>query len=193
MKSGEKNGKGQGKLGFNPRDILEKMRKDYWEGLAKPPADESIVTFLALAFEIEGQVYAVRVETVREVIKVPPWISKVPRSPRHLLGIMNLRGQIIPVLHMRTDTAGRPIDRGRIVVFKNEGQDIGLYADRIVALPDINCAEIQKPHGIAGPVPEEIIEGQVEIPDEHSGRSKIASILNAAAFLQCPAFEFRES
>ncbi len=182
-----------GGTGFNPQEILQKMRKDYWEGLARPPSEAHGATFLALTFEVEGQVYAVRVDSVREVIKVPPWISKVPRSPKHLLGIMNLRGQIIPVLDIRESARSRVGEKGRIVVFRGEGQDIGLYADRVVGLPEITVSEVQKPRGLAGPLPAEVIEGQVEVLDEESGRKRIANLVGAAAMIRSPAFEFREA
>jgi len=177
---------------FDPKEILEKMRQDYWEQLGRPPAVEEGESLPALTFLVEGQVYAVRVEAVREVIKVPPWITRVPRSPRHVMGIFNLRGQIVPVLDIRQDPRGRPVETGQIVVLKNPGQDVGLYVDKVQGLPEIRMADVQKPQALTGPLTDDMILGQLEILDEETGKRKIAVLIDPAAFLRSDAFSFSE-
>jgi purine-binding chemotaxis protein CheW len=177
---------------FEPERIIARMRKDYWESLARPPVEETAETVSVLTFEVEGQIYAVRVLEVREIIKIPPWISKVPRSPRHLLGIANLRGQILPILDVRERARSVPLEAGRVVIFKRPGQDIGFFADRIVGLPDIRLEEVQKTRGIGGPVPDEMLEGQIEIEDDESQKMRIARLIDVDALLQSEAFAFRE-
>lgn len=178
---------------FEPGELLRKMRRDYWEALARPAEEERGETRLLLSFEVDRQILAARAVSVREVIKVPPWISRVPRSPDHLLGIINLRGQILPVLDVRTRHRGRSIDEGRIVILKGGQRDVGLYVDRVVGLPDVRVDDIQQPQGGAGAVPEEALEGQVEVPDDEAGRDKVADILDVPAFLACEAFSFRQT
>jgi purine-binding chemotaxis protein CheW len=53
-----------------------------------------------LAFELQGECYAVPIGQVREIVKVPP-LTELPRSPAHLLGVMNLRGDVMPVYGLK--------------------------------------------------------------------------------------------
>ena len=53
-----------------------------------------------LGFSLKGQRYAVSLASVREVIR-PGGITPVPGAPEDVLGIVNLRGQIVPVLDGR--------------------------------------------------------------------------------------------
>jgi chemotaxis signal transduction protein len=177
---------------FNPEEILDKMRKDYWDGLARPSKDEGGTMVLMLTFEVENRLFAVDVLGIREIIKVPPWISRVPRSPVHLLGIVNLRGQILPVIDIRRSSRSRSIDKGRIVVFKGETQDVGLYTDRVVGLPELDLADIQKSPSLEDPLLGEVIEGQIQVTDDEADKVRIADIINAKAFGACGNLAFLE-
>ena len=54
-----------------------------------------------LAFSLKEEEFAVPLSAVREVIALPE-ITPVPHAPQHFLGIMNLRGQVISVMDLRT-------------------------------------------------------------------------------------------
>lgn len=53
-----------------------------------------------LAFILEGETYAVPIRSVREIGKVPP-LTEIPRAEPWLLGVMNLRGDVIPVYDLK--------------------------------------------------------------------------------------------
>jgi purine-binding chemotaxis protein CheW len=53
-----------------------------------------------LAFTLEGETYAVPIRSVREIGKVPP-LTEIPRAEPWLLGVMNLRGDVIPVYDLK--------------------------------------------------------------------------------------------
>ena len=53
-----------------------------------------------LTFYVDGQRYALPAETIAEVISVPP-VARLPRSPKCLMGLANLRGTVIPVIDAR--------------------------------------------------------------------------------------------
>ncbi len=53
-----------------------------------------------LTFELCGTAYGVRIFEVREIIGTME-VTPVPRTPDFVLGVMNLRGKIIPVLDLR--------------------------------------------------------------------------------------------
>jgi purine-binding chemotaxis protein CheW len=53
-----------------------------------------------LAFLLEGECYAVPIGSVREIVKVPP-LTELPRAAPQLLGVMNLRGEVLPVYDLK--------------------------------------------------------------------------------------------
>lgn len=86
-----------------------------------------------LLFALGGESYAFPLERVREVVKPGP-ITPVPSTPDHMLGVMNLRGEILPVLDPKRLLGvgvGTPGPQGRIVVVKAPGMTVGFLADGV--------------------------------------------------------------
>lgn len=89
-----------------------------------------------LGFSLKGQRYAVSLASVREVIR-PGDITPVPGAPADVLGIVNLRGQIVPVLDGRrrfgldTGVAADEEDDRRVIVFDDGGTVVGMRIDVI--------------------------------------------------------------
>jgi purine-binding chemotaxis protein CheW len=54
-----------------------------------------------LAFELDGNQYAIEVERVEVVLETVP-ITRVPQAPAHLKGVINYRGAVVPVADLRT-------------------------------------------------------------------------------------------
>src|SRR5438046_2571537 len=84
-----------------------------------------------LTFLVAGETYGIEILHIREIIK-PREITEVPRAPRFLLGIITVRGIVLPVLdlrlRLRLDAA--PLGRGaRILVVARGGDLYGLLVD----------------------------------------------------------------
>lgn len=89
-----------------------------------------------LGFSLKGQRYAVSLASVREVIR-PGDITPVPGAPDDVLGIVNLRGQIVPVLDGRRrfgldgGMEEGAEDARRVIVFDDSGSVVGMRIDVI--------------------------------------------------------------
>jgi len=86
-----------------------------------------------IAFEIAGEIYAVPVGAVREIVRVPE-LTRVPLAPPYVEGVVNLRGEVLPVINLRKrlDLEAKPLDDlSRVVVFEKEGNIIGAVVDRM--------------------------------------------------------------
>jgi purine-binding chemotaxis protein CheW len=70
------------------------------ESAAGASADTAGLAGKYLSFSLGGEDYAVAVLTVREIIKMLD-ITAVPQVPRHVKGVVNLRGKVIPVIDLR--------------------------------------------------------------------------------------------
>lgn len=53
-----------------------------------------------IAFWLSGECYAVPISSLREIVKVPQ-LTEIPRAPENLLGVMNLRGEVMPVYEVK--------------------------------------------------------------------------------------------
>ncbi len=88
-----------------------------------------------IGFTLAGQQYAAPVERVQEVIR-PRDIAPVPGAPEVLLGLMNLRGRLLPVIDGRQRLAlkgGAQNDPGseRVLVLDTGGEPAGLLVEAV--------------------------------------------------------------
>ncbi len=116
-----------------------------------------------LAFDLEGESYAVPIRSVREIGKVPP-LTEIPRAESHLLGVMNLRGDVIPVydIKMRLKLADKaqvvagpeappPPRQARILVARTEEGPAGVWVDAVKDVVRLKPSMLEPaPPGLGG-------------------------------------------
>lgn len=94
-----------------------------------------------LAFILENETYAVAIGMVREIVKVP-LLTEVPRGSKDLLGVMNLRGEVLPVYDVKhrlgllprvpVITGPSDVPRAcRILLLRDDEGDAGVLVDRV--------------------------------------------------------------
>jgi purine-binding chemotaxis protein CheW len=86
-----------------------------------------------LAVRVAGADYAINLAAVREVLRVPD-IAPVPGAPSGVLGVMNLRGDVVSVLDARARLAlpiGQRDERCRVVLVENDGLAFGVLVDSV--------------------------------------------------------------
>ncbi len=85
-----------------------------------------------LCFSLGQEQYAMELLTVREVIAMPE-ITPVPQTPPHFLGIMNLRGQVISVMDLRSklNIKPNPAAETAIIICDLNPNSIGVVVDSI--------------------------------------------------------------
>jgi len=95
--------------------------------------DDDMTRDRYLCFALEEQSFAVPITAVREIVEMQE-ITPVPHMPEYLRGVVNLRGQIIPIidLRLRLNMEFREYDRRTcIVIVAYEDKQIGLVVDRM--------------------------------------------------------------
>ncbi len=96
-----------------------------------------------LTFQVDDQLYALRSEDVREVIRLPP-VARVPQGPPALLGLGNLRGAVLPIAGLR-QLLGKPSAFGgstaRAIVL-DMGAPIAVVVDSVAGLEHASEAQI---------------------------------------------------
>lgn len=102
-----------------------------------------------LIFKIGKESYGIEIKHVTEIIGMQG-ITPVPELPEHIKGIINLRGQIIPVMDVRTRFKMPQIDyddRTCIIVVEVENVSIGLIVDIVSEVITIEEDSVVQPPG----------------------------------------------
>ncbi len=98
-------------------------------------------------FDLANEAYGMDIGVVLEIIRMQE-ITKVPRTPEFVEGIINLRGKIIPVVDLRKRFSLPVTDEtadNRIVVVDIDGQGIGMVVDAVAEVMRINSGSIEPP------------------------------------------------
>jgi len=114
-----------------------------------------------VVFELGDISFGTDVFSVLTIIKMLP-ICPVPHLPEYLSGLINLRGQIIPVLDLgkRLGFEERPeTDEMRIVVVEREKRLFGLIVDAVSAVEEIPLDRIRPPSQLMSSVKQEYLKG----------------------------------
>ncbi len=120
--------------------------------------DESNNRGSCLVFEMGGEAYALRMEECREITEMPPLVVPLPRSPSFLLGMINLRGEIVPVVDplrlagvpRRSSPGGGA--RRRMLVAGREADEVAFVVEQvrnIVRIPDDILEDFEDEGGMA--------------------------------------------
>jgi len=84
-------------------------------------------------FYLHGEMFALRVEDVQEVMMDQP-LTPVPLAPDHVVGLLNLRGQIMPALDLRVRLLFPRRGEGEgssLIVIRIQGTSLSLVVDEI--------------------------------------------------------------
>lgn len=96
-----------------------------------------------LCFNLASEEFAIPLISVREVIGVPE-VTPIPQSPAHFLGIMNLRGQIISVLDLRTKFGikNSRTEETAVIILDLGENHIGVMVDQVNSVVELTESEI---------------------------------------------------
>lgn len=98
-----------------------------------------------VTFRLEKEKYGVNVMQVQEVLRITE-IAPVPGAPSYVLGIINLRGNVVTVVDTRK-RFGLPTkdadDSSRIVIIEVNGNVIGMLVDSVAEVVDLKKSEIE--------------------------------------------------
>lgn len=102
-----------------------------------------------IAFRLQGQEFCVLTTSIREIRGWTP-CTPVPHSPNEMLGIINLRGMVIPIIDLSLKLgmgSTTPNQRSAIVVAEIQALVVGLLVDEVSDILSVSGDQIQ-------PVPE---------------------------------------
>lgn len=114
-----------------------------------------------VTFQLGSETYGINVLQVREVLRVTD-ITPVPGSPEYVLGIINLRGNVVTVVDCRR-CFGLPDkehdDLSRIVIVETSGQILGVLVDSVAEVVYLRSSQIDHAPSIGAEEGAKYIQG----------------------------------
>lgn len=121
-----------------------------------------------VSFCLDQEEYGVEVLKVREIIRMSN-ITRIPNTPPHVEGVINLRGKVIPIICMRRRFGLAETENGnqtRIMVMDVDGELMGFIVDSVSEVIRVSGSEIQPPPSVAiGNIEQDCIAGVINQAD----------------------------
>lgn len=135
-------------------------------------AEIKSISISYLSFKLENELFAAHVSKVLNILEMTK-ITKVPKSPEYMLGVMNLRGTVLPVIDTRIKFGLKLSDftiNTCIIVLdidlEGESVTVGALVDSVQEVLEIESASIMPPPNIGSKFKSEFIEGIAKSGDD---------------------------
>jgi len=138
-----------------------------------------------VTFSLGEELFGVEVSRAREILSLTP-VTRVPQTPDYLLGVINLRGQVVPVVDMRLKlglSAGAETEDTCIIVVdvQVDGEiiTVGALADAVREVMDIRSDQIEPPPRLGTRLKTEFINGMGKVDEQFMILLNIDRIFNS--------------
>lgn len=123
--------------------------------------DENINEVQFISFNVAEEEYGVSVLEVEEIIRLP-YITKLPKTPDFIKGVINLRGSVIPVVDMRErfDLEKKEYSfLTRAIIVNVQDKSIGMIVDRVNKVYRLANDNIDLSSDLSSQISSEFIKG----------------------------------
>ena len=118
-------------------------------------------------FRLNAELYGINILSVQEIIR-PPKMTKLPNTPPHVLGVINLRGSIIPIVDLKVrfnlqDSQNN--EDQRIIVLRIDDKLMGIQVDEVQEVLRLKTDQIEQAADICTTIDREFIAGIAKLDD----------------------------
>jgi purine-binding chemotaxis protein CheW len=125
-----------------------------------------------LTFRLGAETYGVDILRVKEIRGWSP-VTKIPQSPSHMLGVLNLRGAIVPIIDLRLRFALESAEYSPLTVVivlslrtAAGVRECGIVVDGVSDVVDIPLASIKESPAVGGEARSRFIRGLANVDDQ---------------------------
>ncbi|MCL6586008.1 MAG: chemotaxis protein CheW [Anoxybacillus sp.] len=118
-----------------------------------------------IVFQLKNEEYAIPVQQVRSIEKVQH-ITRVPRTPKFVKGVINLRGVVTPIIDLRERFGIEAIpfnEQTRIIIVALDDMEVGLIVDAANDVLDLPVKSIEPPPEVIEAVEADYIKGVAKV------------------------------
>jgi purine-binding chemotaxis protein CheW len=138
-------------------------------------------TFQIVSFTVGKEEYGVHIEAVQEIVRMPE-ITHLPQTQSFIKGVINLRGNIIPVIDMRERFRMEKKDYNemtRVIVVKIGEKLVGMIVDTVSQVLEMGANDVEDAPDIISGLSKEYIEGIGKINEQMIIVLKIEKVLTS--------------
>ena len=120
-----------------------------------------------VVFQLAAELYGVEIARVHEIIRMQT-ITRVPRAPSFVEGVINLRGKVIPVVDLRRRfglPTGEHTRATRIVVVEIGDQVVGIVVDGVSEVLRVSASVVEPPSPVVAGLDSDYVQGIAKLPD----------------------------
>lgn len=158
-----------------------------------PPVEAAAEPSLVLTFQLGGELFAITIRTIKEIIEYRQ-PTEVPAMPAAVLGVINLRGAVVPVMDLQLRLGRAPATVGRrtcIVIVEvadgDDAQTVGVVVDAVSEVLEIPPEDIEPPPSFGARVAAEFIAGMGKVRGRFVILLDVARVLAVGAVAETPA------
>lgn len=132
-----------------------------------------------VGFIVGEEEYTVPILSIQEIIKPISW-TRVPQTPDYVLGVFNLRGNVIPLIDLRRRfglPSKKHTEDTRFIVMLNDDEIAGFVIDNLTEAIRLNKKDID-------PAPESMLEEKSLIEGVGKQKDRILTILKVDKLLE---------
>jgi len=126
---------------------------------AKGAVEDPVLQWVT--FRLDNETYGINVMQVQEVLRYTE-IAPVPGAPPYVLGIINLRGNVVTVIDTRLRfglSQTQTNDQTRIVIIETENQVVGILVDAVAEVVYLRQSEIETTPNVGNEETAKFIQG----------------------------------
>ena len=114
-----------------------------------------------VTFRLDGETYGINVMQVQEVLRMTE-IAPVPGAPDYVIGIINLRGNVVTVIETRKRFGLMPAeadDSTRIVIIESDNNIVGILVDSVAEVVNLRDSQIETAPNVGNDESSKYIQG----------------------------------
>jgi len=144
-----------------------------------------------IVFQLKDEEYGVEVNQVKSIEKLEH-ITRVPRTPKFVKGVINLRGVVTPIIDLRTRFGleeGEYTESTRIIIVAVGELEVGLIVDAANDVIDIPVNAVEPPPEVVGGVEAAYLRGVAKLENRLLVMLNLDKVLSTEELKQLDALE----
>ena len=128
---------------------------------------DSLDILQLVSFKLDDIEYGIDILSVHEILRIPE-ITRLPNTPEYIKGVINLRGNVIPVVDIRLRFGMQQValtELSRIIVVEIGDKLVGLLVDNVYQVIRLSRSRIDQPHDLIEGISTEFISGIGRLQD----------------------------
>jgi purine-binding chemotaxis protein CheW len=141
-----------------------------------------------LTFQMNDKSYGLEILNIKEIIEYSE-VTEVPMTPDFILGVINLRGRVVPVIDLGLLFSGKPViltRRTSIIILEVKNSDlqleIGIAVDVVNEVIDINADDIEPSPSLGDKINTAFISGMAKVDEEFLILLNVENVMSVDEF-----------